>query len=215
MRPTANKISVERLGGKKVLLRKKITSLESETGKRTSRTTVRKTEAVDSNRVGKKTAARVYPSQERKTVKKKSEEAGRTGEKKPIYKSRSSVKKDSYGYSSSRKVSANKPIYKSRSSVKKDSYGYSSSRKVSANKPSKKITPKKSSSFIGRIYKNISGSSKSVKSRSSQSSSRGTSSKKASSSSSKSKSSSSKASKKSSSSSSRSASKSGKVKKKN
>jgi len=204
MRPTTSKISVERLGGKKVLLRKKVTSPESEATKRSSRTTVRKTEAVDSNRVGKKTAARVYPSQERKVVKEKS-----------IYKSRSSVKKDSYGYPSSRKVSAKKSIYKSRSSVKKDSYGYPSSRKASANKPSKKIIPKKSSSFIGRIYKNISGSSKSVKSRSSQSSSRGTSSKKASSSSSRSKSSSSKASKKSSSSSSRSASKSSKVKKKN
>jgi hypothetical protein len=215
MRPTTNKISVERLGGKKVLLRKKVTSPESEVIKRSSRTTVRKTEAVDSNRVGKKTAARVYLSQERKVVKKKSEDVGRTGEKKPIYKSRSSVKKDSYGYTSSRKVSAKKPIYKSRSSVKKDSYGYTFSRKVSANRPSKKIIPKKSSSFIGRIYKNISGSSKSVKSRSSRSSSRGTSSKKASSSSSKSRSSSSKASKKSSSSSSRSASKSGKVKKKN
>ena len=215
MRPTTNKISVERLGGKKVLLRKKVTSPESEAIKRSSRTTVRKTEAVDSNRVGKKTAARVYPSQERKVVKKKSEDVSGTGEKKPIYKSRSSVKKDSYGYTSSRKISANKPIYKSRSSVKKDSYGYPSSRKVSANKPSKKIIPKKSSSFIGRIYKYISGSSKSVKSRSSRSSSRGTSSKKVSSSSSKSRSSSSKASKKSSSSSSRSASKSGKVKKKN
>ncbi|MCK4363812.1 MAG: FecR domain-containing protein [Candidatus Aminicenantes bacterium] len=215
MRPTTNKISIERLDGKKVLLRKKITSPESEAIKRSSRTTVRKTEAVDSNRVGKKTAAKVYPSQERKVVKKKSEEVGGTGEKKPIYKSRSSVKKDSYGYTSSRKVSAKKPIYKSRSSIKKNSYGYPSSRKVSANKPSKKITPKKSSSFIGRIYKNISGSSKSVKSRSSRSSSRATSSKRVSSSSSKSRSSSSKASKKSSSSSSRSASKSGKVKKKN
>jgi len=102
-------------------------------------------------------------------------------------KSRNSVKKDSYGYPSSRKVSANKPIYKPRNSVKKNSYGYPSSRKVSA---------KKSSSFIGRIYKNISGSNKSVKSPSS---------KKVSSNSSKSKSSSY----------SRSASKSGKVKKKN
>ena len=193
MRPATNKISVERLDGKKVLLRKKVTSPESEARKRSSRATVRKTGAIDSNRIGKKTAARVYSSQERKTVKKKSEEVGRTG--------------------------AKKPIYKSRSSVKKDSYGKTSSREVSANKSSKIIKPKKNSSFIGRIYKNISGSSKSVKSRSSRSSSRsssrGTTSKKVNSSSSKSRSSSSKASRKSSSSSSRSASKSGKVKKKN
>ena len=204
MRPTTSKISVERLAGKKVLLRKKLTSPGSEARKRSSRTTVRKTKAVDSNRVGKKTAARVYPSQERKAVKKK-----------PIYKSRNSIRKNSYGYTSSRKVSTKKPIYKSRSSVKKNPYGYTSSRKVSTKKPSKKIKPRKSSSFIGRIYKNISGSNKSVKSRSSRSSSRGTSSKRVRSSSSKSRSSSSKASKRSSSSSSRSASKSGKVKKKN
>jgi hypothetical protein len=189
-RPAKGKISVERLGGKKVLLRKKVTSPESEVRKRSSRTTVKKTEAVDSNRIGKKTATRVHPSQERKVIKKKSEEVSKTRVK--------------------------KPIYKSRSSVNRDSSGSTSSRKVSARKPSKKIKPKKNSSFIGRIYKNRS-SSKSVKSRSSRSSSRsssrGTSSKRVSSSS-KSRSSSSKASRKSSSSSSRSASKSGKVKKK-
>jgi hypothetical protein len=207
LRPGASKISVERLDGKKVLLRKKGISPESEVRKRSSQTTVKKTEAVDSNRVGKKTATRVYPSQERKVVKKKSDEVGKTRVK--------------------------NPTYKSRSSVKRDSSGSTSSRKVSTKTPSKKIKPKKNSSFIGRIYKNISGSSKSVKSRSSgssssssksvkrsssrsssSSSSRGTSSRRVSSSSSKSRSSSSKASSKSSSSSSRSASKSGKVKKK-
>jgi len=206
-RPAKGKISVERLDGKKVLLRKKGISPETELRKRSNRTTVKKTEAVDSNRIGKKTATRVYPSQERKVVKKKSDEVGKTRVK--------------------------NPAYKSRTSVNRDSSGSSSSRKVSARKSSKKIKPKKNSSFIGRIYKNKSGSSKSVKSRSSRSSSsssksvksrssrsssrsssRGTSSKRVSSSS-KSKSSSSKASRKSSSSSSRSASKSSKVKKKN
>jgi hypothetical protein len=186
IRPTASKISVESLGGKKVLLRKKGTSPESEVRKRSSGTTVRKTEAADSNRVGKKTAARVYPSQERKVVKKKSEGEG--------------------------KISEKNPTYKSRSSIKKDSYSYKSSPKISTKKPSKKITTKKPSSFIGRIYKKISSSSKSVKRSSSRSPSRGTSSKRVSSSS-KSRSSSG-ASRSSSSSSSRSASRSGKVKKK-
>jgi len=191
IRPTASKISVERLDGKKVLLRKKDTSPEAEVRKRSSGTTVRKTEAADSNRVGKKTGVRVYPSQEKKVVKKKSEEVGEARVK--------------------------NPTYKSRSSVKKDSYGYTSSQKVSAKQPSRKIVPKKNSSFIGRIYKNISDSSKSVKSRSSRSSSRspsqGTSSKRVSSGSSKSRSSPSKTSGRSSSSS-RSTSKSGKVNKK-
>jgi hypothetical protein len=227
VKPKASKISVESLGGKKVLLRKTGTSPESEVRKRSSRTTVRKNEAVDSRRVGKKSAARVYPSQKGRIIKKKSAGEGRTSEKKPIYRSRSTVKKGSSSYTSSRKASTKKPISKPRSTVKKGSYGYTSSRKVSANKPSKKITTKKSSSFIGRIYKNVSGSSRSVKSRSSRSSSsssksvkssssrsssRGTSSKRVSSSS-KSRSSSG-ASRKSSSSSSRKTVKSGKVKKK-
>jgi hypothetical protein len=205
VKPKASKITVESLGGKKVLLRKTGTSPETEVRKRSSGTTVRKNQAVDSRRVGKKSAARVYPSQKGKIPKKKSVGEGRISEK--------------------------KTTYRSRSTVKKGSSGYTPSRKVGTNKPSKKITTKKSSSFIGRIYKNASGSSRSVKSRSSRSSSsssrtvksstsrsssrspsRGTSSKRVSSSS-KSKSSSG-ASRKSSSSSSRKTVKSGKVKKK-
>jgi len=212
VRPTASKVSVERLAGKKVLLRKTGTSPESKVRKRSSSTKVRKNEVVDSKRIGKKSAVRVYPSQEGKTIKKKSGRESKVRERESIYKSRSSVKKDSYGYTSSQKTSTKKPISKPRSTVKKDSYGYTSSRKVSAKKPSNKIKSKKSSSFIGRIYKNISSSSKSVKSRSLRSSSRGTSSKRISSSS-KSRSSSG-PSRKSSSSSSRKTVKSGKVKKK-
>lgn len=189
-RPAASKISVESLGGKKVLLRKKGTSPESEVRERSGGTALSKTRIADSNKVGRKTAEKVYPSQERKVVKKISEKAGKT--------------------------SVKNPTYQSRSSIKKSSYNNTSSRNVSAKQPSKKLQPKKSSSFIGRIYKKISGSSKSVKSRSSlsssESSSRGTSSRRVSSSS-KSRSSSSKASQRSSSS--RSSSKSGKVKKKN
>jgi hypothetical protein len=185
IKPAAGEISVERLDGKKVLLRKNGTSPESKVieRERLSGTTARKTGAVDSSRAGKEPAVRAYPSQERKVVKKKSDDAGKTRVENQSYKSRSSIKKDDY---------ANTP-----------------SRKVSAAQPSKKIIPKKSSSFIGRIYKKISGSSKSVKTSSSQ----GTSSKRVSSSS-RSRSSSG-ASRRSSSSSSRSASNSGKVKKKN
>ncbi len=196
VRPTASKISVESLGGKKVLLRKNGTSPESKVIKRTSLTTVRKNEAVDSRRVEKKSTTRVYRSQEGKVIKKNLAGEGKVSEKKPIYKSRSTakkstakkstvkrntVKKSSSSTTSSRKATTKNPIYKSRttakksnvkrSTVKKGTYGYSSSPKIRTNKPSKKITTKKSSSFIGRIYKNSSGTSRSITSRSSRSSS--------------------------------------------
>ena len=188
IRPTTSKISVEKLNGKKLFLRKTSPSAEPEARKRSTRTTIRKIESVDTKRIEKKATRRFEPSQERKIIKKKSEIEGKIGEK--------------------------KSTSKSRSYIKKDSFGYSPSPKISTKKYSSKIKTKKSSSFIGRIFKRISGSgSKSIKTRSSRSSSRGTTSKKISSSS-RSRSSSG-ASRRSSSSSSRSSSSSGKVKKKN
>ena len=188
-RPTTSKVTIEKLDGKKLILRKTGTTASPEERKPSSRTTIRKPESVYSKSVEKKVIGRVEPSQERKIIEKKSEREGKILEKKSSTKSR--------GY------------------IKKDSYGYSSSPEISTKKYSRKIKTRKSSSFISRIFKHIAGrSSKSIKSRSYQGSSKGTSSKRISSGS-RSKSTSGSSSRRVSSSSSRSSSSSGKVKKKN
>lgn len=175
LRPTASKISAEKLVGKKLMLRKVESSPKPVKSKRLSPTTIGKSEPLDSRKTEKKATQSSRLSQERKVIKKKSSSS-------------------------------------SRGSVKKGSYGYPSSPKISIKNYPRKIKTRKSSSFLGRIYKRLTGSSKSISSRSSRGSTRGTTSRRVSSSSRSRPSSAS--SRVSSSRSSRSSSSSGKVRKK-
>lgn len=171
LKPVSNKVSIEKLGDKKFLLKKNYKPSEI-VERSLGKSSIRKPSSLNSKRIEDKG---LYPSK--------------------LSKSQNDVKSSARGY------------------IKGGSYGYPSSPKIS-------YKTSKSSSFINRVYKYISGSSGSnyIRGSTSRSSSKGTSSRKISSGSS-SKSSSS-VSRRSSSSSSRSSSsrsgssKSGKVKKK-
>jgi len=82
-----------------------------------------------------------------------------------------------------RKIIKEKSSARTKGSLKKGSYGYPSSSKISIKNYPGKIKTKKSSSYLGRLYKNLTKSSKSIIIRSSGSASQGTTSKRISSSS--------------------------------
>lgn len=113
LKPSTGKVSAERLEGKKLLLRKTEGPLERGDSRQLSKSAVRKPESVDVKRLEK-------PSSLRK---------------------RSSTDK----------------------SVKKGSYGYPPSSKISAKNYPRKITTRKSSSLINRITRGSSKSSKTSK----------------------------------------------------
>ncbi len=186
LKSSAKKISVEKLKGNKLLLRK--TNRSSETGEvnRISKSSV-KSSSISSKAI-KKSSSR----------NKESSKETRTSSKKSVKKSK--IKKEDSGT-------------KSRANLTKKSYGYPSSSKIIKSRNTEKAKSSKSSSILGKVRKYISGA-KSIKSSSSRSSSRGTSSKSVKSGSSSKSSSSSSQKSSSSSGSSRKASSSGKVKKK-
>jgi len=140
--PTKSKVSIENLDGKKLLLKKVDSPSERVKSRSLNRTSTRKPESANL----KKAARSSSPSQERKITKEKS-------------------------------------TSKTRGNIKKGSYGYPSSPKISVKNYPRKIKTRKSSSFLRQIIKRTSGSSRPIKIRSSGSSSQGTTSKKISSSS--------------------------------
>jgi len=172
LKPAKSKVSVEKLKGKKLLLRKVDRPPETGEVNRLSKSAIKKSSSVSSREIKRVSTRNLKASNEGKGSTKKSEERIK--------------KKESYGYSSSSKVSK------------------------SINKGARKSKPPKSRSTLSKVRKFISGI-KSIKSSSSKSSSRGASTKSVKSGSS---SRSSSSSSQKSSSSSRSTSKSGKVKKK-
>jgi len=187
LKPAKSKVSVEKLNGKKLLLRKVDRPPETGRVSRLSKSSIKKSSSVSSTEIKKSSTRNLETSKESKTSAKKSE--------KKIKKEESSAK--------------------SRGYTKKESYGYPSSSKISKsiNKPAKESRSSKSSSVLDKVRKFIS-STKSIKSSSSRTSSQGSSSKSVKSKSSSKSSSSSTRKSSSSSRSSGSTSKSGKVKKK-
>jgi hypothetical protein len=132
LRPTKSRVSAERLGGQKLILRKIERPPEGGETKRLSQSTIRKPEYVDVRRTDKKELSDSRASDERKILDKKSSSV-------------QSIKGKESSASSSKKV------------VQKSAYGYPPSPKISVKNYPRKIKSRKSSSLINRI---TTGSSK-------------------------------------------------------
>ena len=156
LRPTASEVTIERTGGKKLLLWKSSRPAEAGKRERPGRDSVRRMESGDSKRIEGKAVRSTRSVQERKIIPKIAEKGNRVGTKKPSAPSRGAIRKGSYGYPSSPKISIK-------------------------NYP-RRIKTRKSSSLLGRIYQSITGNRRVITRRGSSSgSSRVTTSKKSSS----------------------------------
>jgi hypothetical protein len=131
VKPSTSEVTIERAGGKKLLLWKSRRPAEAGKRERPDRDSVRRTESGDSKRIEEKAVRSTKSVQERKIIPKKAETGSRVGKKKPSAPSSGTIRKGSYGYPSSPKISIK-------------------------NYP-RRIKTKKSSSLLGRIYQSITG----------------------------------------------------------
>jgi len=157
-KPVANKVTVEKLGDKKFILKKEYKSSKV-FGRNLERSSIRKPVSPDSKKIEERGSRsfKLPQSKEKAVVK------GKTKEKVEVKK----------------KVSEEKKVEKKdRGFIKEKTYGYPPSPKISLKNVPKIDSTSKSSSFLSRIYKHISGSSASkyIKGSTSRSTSKGVSS---------------------------------------
>jgi hypothetical protein len=153
LRPTTSKISAEQLGNNKLLLRKIEGPAERGEVKRLTKSTVKKTGSSDARRTNTKAISSSGPSEKRRILEKKSTSKGNV----------TSVRGKETGTSSSKR------------SIKKDSYGYPPSSKISTKNYPRKIKTRKTSSVVNRITRSTSKSGRTARiSTSSKGSSRST-----------------------------------------
>jgi hypothetical protein len=154
LRPARNKISVENLEDKKLILRKTESEVERtrEAEKQTSQATIRRQEPKEQRGVEQKEVRRPDSAQERKIVEKK------PGEEKPVSKTKGTVKKDAFGYPSSPEISAKN--YERRIKIKRSTSDLTQIyRIISGSRLSNRRSS--SSSSQGQAPKRVSSSSKS------------------------------------------------------
>ncbi len=136
LRPTKSKVSAERLANNKLILRKIEGPAERGEVKRLTKSTIKKPGSSDARRTNTKAISSSEPSEKRRILNKNSISEG----------SATSAKAKDVGTSSSKK------------SIKKGSYGYPPSSKISTKNYPRKIKTRKTSSLINSITR---GSSKS------------------------------------------------------
>lgn len=162
LKPATSKVSAEKLGSNKLMLRKIEGPAERGEAKRLNRSTIKKSEPSDAKRADTKAISSSGLQEKRRILNKRSSAEG----------SVTSVKgKEQKANSATR-------------SIKKNSYGYPPSSKISTKNYPRKIKTRKTSSLINRITRGSSKSNRTARiSSSSKGSSRSTTSKRISSSS--------------------------------
>lgn len=162
LKPTTSRVSAEKLGSNKLMLRKIEGPAERGETKRLTRSTIKKPGSADAKRADTKAISSSGTSEKRRILNKKSS-----------------------SNASATSVKAKEPKTNSLTrSIKKGSYGYPSSSKISAKNYPRKIKTRKTSSLVNSITRGASKSSRTARiSTSSKGSSRSTTSKRISSSS--------------------------------